>query len=60
MVVDDRVVVENKATERVSTADRMQLIAYLRATSFEIGVLLHFGPAARFERFIDWPKRRRE
>ena len=60
MVVDERVVVENKATEKLSPADRVQLVSYLRATSFAVGVLLHFGPTPRFERFIDYPKNPRE
>jgi GxxExxY protein len=58
MVVDDRVIVEIKATERVSDADRRQLISYLRVSQFEVGVLLHFGPQPRFERFIDHPTRK--
>jgi GxxExxY protein len=57
LVIDDKVIVENKATEKLFHTDRMQLISYLRATSFEVGVLLHFGPEPRFERFIDHPKR---
>src|SRR5436309_27466 len=57
MVVENRVVIENKAAEKVADADRMQLISYLRATHFEVGVLLHFGPQPRFERFIDYPKK---
>ena len=57
MVIDDRVIVEIKAAEKTSDADRMQLISYLRATQFEVGLLLHFGPQSRFERFIDHPKR---
>ena len=60
MVVDDRVIVETKAAARLSPADRMQLISYLRATSFEVGVLLHFGPSPRFHRYIDHPKQRRQ
>ncbi|HTE45812.1 MAG TPA: GxxExxY protein [Gemmatimonadaceae bacterium] len=59
MVVDERIIVENKAAEKISPANRMQLISYLRATSFEVGLLLHFGPAPRFERYIDHPKQRR-
>jgi len=59
MVVDNAVVVENKATDRLSPAARPQLISYLRATTFEVGVLLHFGPQPRFYRFIDSPKRSR-
>ncbi|MDB4911072.1 MAG: GxxExxY protein [Gemmatimonadetes bacterium] len=57
MVIDDRVIVENKAAEKIFSADRMQLISYLRTTTFEVGVLLNFGPAPRFERYIDHPKR---
>jgi GxxExxY protein len=59
LVVDHRIVVDTKATERLSPADRMQVISYLRATAFEVGVLRHFGPAPRFERFIDHPKKAR-
>lgn len=57
MVVDDKIVVEIKATERLCPADRMQLLNYLRASKFEVGVLLHFGPMPRFERYVDHPKR---
>ena len=57
MVVDDRVIVENKATELLSPAAKPQLVNYLRATRYEVGVLLHFGPRPRFYRFIDSPKR---
>jgi GxxExxY protein len=57
MVIDNRVVVENKATEKLCAADRLQIISYLRASCFEVGLLLHFGPAPRFERYIDHPKR---
>jgi GxxExxY protein len=57
MLVDRAVIVENKATEKLSPASRPQLISYLRATSFQVGVLLHFGPRPRFYRFIDSPKR---
>jgi GxxExxY protein len=56
MVVDDRVVVEIKAAEKLVSAHRTQIMAYLKATSFEVGLLLHFGPSPRFERF-DHPKR---
>jgi len=57
MVIDDRVIVENKAAENLSEADRMQVISYLRATKFEVGVLIHLGPLPKFERYIDHPKR---
>ncbi|MEP7065531.1 MAG: GxxExxY protein [Gemmatimonadota bacterium] len=57
MVIDDRVIVENKAAVKLTSIDRVQLITYLRATDFKVGILLHFGPVPRFERYIDHPKR---
>ena len=57
MVIDDTIIVENKAAEKLCPADRMQLINYLRATKFQVGLLFHFGPAPRFERYLDHPKK---
>ena len=57
MVVDTTVIVESKATERLSPGARAQIQSYLRATPFEVGLLLHFGPEPKFYRFIDFPKR---
>ena len=58
IVVDDRVVVELKAKERVSEYDEEQLRRYLRVTKFEVGLLLHAGLMADWKRYIDFPKRR--
>ena len=58
MVVDCRIVVENKARERLPPADFQQLRTYLRATIFQVGLLLHFGPVPKFYRAIDFPKSR--
>ena len=44
LVVDERVIVEVKATERLDRAAPRQLFNYLCATQFEVGLLLHFGP----------------
>jgi len=43
-VVDDLIVIELKATRYLCEADHNQLIGYLTATKFEVGLLLHFGP----------------
>src|SRR6185437_16601380 len=51
MVVDDRVIVECKATERLASSAGAQLVGYLRASTFQVGVLLHFGPHPKFYRF---------
>ena len=58
MVVDDRVIVECKATERLAQSAGPQLIGYLRATTYKVGVLLHFGPHPKFYRFVDSKKKR--
>jgi GxxExxY protein len=50
MLVDDRVIVEIKATEHLPSTARQQLRSYLRSTNLEVGLLLHFGPEARFYR----------
>lgn len=50
MIVNDRVVVETKATEILHPHATRQLFAYLRATNLEVGLLLHFGPQPRFHR----------
>jgi GxxExxY protein len=52
MVVDDAVVVENKLTERLTPNDHRQVINFLRATRWEVGLLLHFGPKPFFYRFV--------
>ena len=57
-VVDEKVVIELKATERLSRFAEQQLISYLRATEFQVGLLLHFGSTAQFHRFVDTKKRR--
>jgi len=52
MLVDDRVIVENKATERLSHISEPQLYSYLRGTDLEVGLLLHFGPEPKFRRLV--------
>ena len=50
MVVDDKVILEIKASERLHQEATRQLFNYLRATNLEVGLLLHFGRSARFHR----------
>jgi GxxExxY protein len=52
MIVDEKVVVEAKATETLHPIATRQLFAYLRATRLEVGLLLHFGPRPRFRRVV--------
>jgi len=52
MVVDERLAVETKSTERLHKDAGRQLYNYLRATSLEVGLLLHLGRSANFYRLI--------
>lgn len=44
MLVDDKVVIEAKASESLPPYAERQLQNYLRATRLEVGLLLYFGP----------------
>ena len=48
MLVEDRVLVENKAIRSLTPRDEAQLVNYLTATQLDIGLLLNFG-AGRLE-----------
>ena len=50
MVVDGKIVVETKSTHDLHKGARRQVYNYLKATNLEVGLLLHFGPVARFYR----------
>ena len=52
LIVDDIVVVEIKSTEKLHEDAPRQLLNYLKATTFEVGLLLHFGPKPRFFRKV--------
>ena len=52
MVVDDVLVLEVKATQELHEGSLRQLHNYLRATSLEVGLLLHFGPTPKFYRVV--------
>lgn len=51
-VVDDVVILEVKSTELLNPNDERQLLNYLRATPYEVGLLLHFGPKPKFYRLV--------
>lgn len=52
MVVDERLIVEVKSTEMLPRTSMRQLCNYLRSTTFEVGLLLHFGSEPKFYRRI--------
>jgi GxxExxY protein len=52
MLVDDRVILEITSTAELPVAAKRQLHNYLRATSLEVGLLLHVGPRPRVHRLV--------
>jgi hypothetical protein len=52
LVVEQRLLLELKATYHVTDVDRRRVLNYLRASKLEVALLLHFGPSARFERVV--------
>lgn len=52
MIIDRKVVVENKAGPLLPVTTRMQALNYVRSTSLEVGLVLHFGPEAKFYRVV--------
>ena len=52
MLVDGRVVLELKATPVPHPSATQQLFNYLRLTTYEVGLLLHFGPDPAFSRIV--------
>ena len=46
------VLLELKAVSALDKAHEGQILNYLRATNFETGILLNFGPRPQFKRFV--------
>lgn len=52
MVIDHCVVVENKSTSVLPKFTRRHTLNYLKASTLEVGLILHFGPTAKFYRIV--------
>ena len=52
LLVEDKVLVEIKAVERLTEAHQAQLLNYLHGTPVEVGLLLNFGPRPQVVRRI--------
>ena len=50
LVVEGLVILELKAARAIDPAHEAQLLNYLRATHFEVGLLLNFGPKPELKR----------
>lgn len=52
LLVEDKVIVELKAVSRLLLEHEAQLLNYLRATPYEVGLLLNFGSQPDFRRKV--------
>ena len=52
LIVDNKVIVEVKAVERLNAAHEVQLVNYLKATKIEVGLLINFGKRIEIRRKV--------
>jgi len=52
LLVENKVLLELKASEELNPANEKQLINYLKATDIEVGLLLNFGKHPKFKRKV--------
>ncbi|MCZ2101023.1 MAG: GxxExxY protein [Chitinophagales bacterium] len=52
LIVEEKVIIELKASEALCEEHEFQLINYLKATEIEVGLLLNFGKTPEFKRKI--------
>ncbi len=52
IIVENKILVELKAIQHLSKQDEAQLLNYLTATKYEVGLLFNFGKEPEFKRKI--------
>ena len=52
LIVNDKVILELKATESITEAHEFQLLNYLKSKNIEVGLLLNFGKKPEFCRKV--------
>ena len=52
LAIAEAVIVGLKVARTLAAVHNVQLMNYLRATRFEVGLLLNFGPQPQFRRFV--------
>ena len=52
IIIDDKVILELKTSEKLNELHKYQLINYLKASELEVGLLLNFGKVPEFKRVI--------
>ena len=52
ILVDNKVIVEIKASKSLAIENEVQLLNYLKATEIEVGLLLNYGPKSDLKRKV--------
>ena len=52
LLINDKIILELKAVEKLKDEHKFQLINYLKATDIEIGLLLNFGKKPEIKRVV--------
>ena len=50
MLVEDKIIIELKASNNLAGENEAQLLNYLKATNIEVGLLFNFGPKPELKR----------
>ncbi len=56
LIVAEKTIIEVKAAEAIAKEHEAQLLNYLKATGYQVGMILNFGPKAEFIRRAFTPK----
>jgi GxxExxY protein len=52
ILIENKVIIEIKASKSISKENEAQLINYLKATGMQVGLLLNFGPKPEVKRRV--------
>jgi GxxExxY protein len=50
LVMENKIIIEVKAGEAIAKEHESQILNYLKATGYQVGLILNFGPQATFVR----------
>jgi GxxExxY protein len=50
LLVEDAIIVELKAANQIAPEHEAQLLNYLRATPYQVGLIVNFGPSPNVKR----------
>lgn len=50
IIVDNKLLIELKATYEITPKDEVQTVNYLKATKYEVGLLINFGGSVQVKR----------